>query len=231
MASFFEQGFSEGEDEIPRRVPSLSDITLADIPPRLGLFPLPGALLLPGGRLPLNVFEPRYIALLEDALADRRLIGIIQPDSLAEDMDDLDEPDLHTIGTIGRITSFTERSDGTFSISLFGVCRFRLLRESGTDRGWRQGIVDASSFSADLVESEPSPLNRGELMEALRRYFAARRLRTNWPTIEEMDDDTLLLVLPMLVPFSPNEKQALLEAETLNDRAEVLLDLLARGME
>jgi len=230
MTTSYEDQPSAMPDEIQRRVPMLGDLTLADIPPRLGLFPLTGALLLPGGRLPLNVFEPRYVALLEDALAGRRMIGLIQPADLSFDSDEPIEPVLHDIGTIGRISSFTERADGTFAITLYGVSRFRLLREQPTTRSWREGIVDASAFADDLVEAESSPLDRSSLMEALKHYFTARRLKTNWSTIEEMDDSALLVVLPMLVPFSPDEKQALLEAGTPNDRAEVLLDLLARGM-
>ncbi|AFW01005.1 Lon-like ATP-dependent protease La [Gluconobacter thailandicus F149-1 = NBRC 100600] len=214
--------------DIPRRVPALTDLTLADLPPRVGLFPVSGAMLLPGGQLPLNVFEPRYVALLEDALAERRLIGMIQPQE--EDEDD-PLPVLHDIGTLGRITSFTEHPDGTFSVTLLGVTRFRLLMEGLTRRGWREGAIDASPFFSDLVESDPSPINRSRLLSRLKDYLTAHELQTDWSLIDEMDDEMLLVVLPMLVPFSPTQKQALLEAGTLDDRAGVLLDLLAKGME
>ncbi|GFE96115.1 MULTISPECIES: LON peptidase substrate-binding domain-containing protein [unclassified Gluconobacter] len=215
-------------NDIPRRVPALADLTLADIPPRVGLFPLSGAMILPGGHLPLTVFEPRYVALLEDALAGRRLIGMIQP----QEEDETDPlPVLHNIGTLGRITSFTEHSDGTFSITLLGITRFRLLMEGLTQRGWREGTIDASPFFSDLLESDPSPINRARLLSRLKSYLTAHQLQTDWSLLDEMDDDMLLVILPMLVPFSSEQKQALLEASTLDDRAGVLLDLLAKGME
>ncbi|EHH67874.1 LON peptidase substrate-binding domain-containing protein [Gluconobacter morbifer] len=216
------------EDDTPRRVPPITEMTLADIPPRVGLFPLSGALLMPEGRLPLVVFEPRYVSLVEDALADRRLIGMIQP---LDENDPSPEPELHRIGTLGRISDFSEHADGTFSITLLGICRFRLLREAATDRSWRQGLIDASPFAGDMVEDDPLPVTRKALLDGLKRYLAARQLKTTWSVIEEMDDDMLLVVLPMLVPFSADEKQTLLEAITLDERAGVLLELLERGME
>ncbi|WP_029604725.1 LON peptidase substrate-binding domain-containing protein [Kozakia baliensis] len=211
------------DDDIPRRIPRPQDMTLADIPPRLGLFPLPGALLLPWGKLPLNVFEPRYIALVEDALATHRLIGVIQP---RDEYDEADEPDLHNIGSLGRITSFTERADGSYAITLSGLTRFRVLREQLGPRGYREASIDASGFSADLTESEPTSIDRSRLLDSLKRYFDAHKLHTSWSVIEEMENDTLMIVLPMLVPFSADEKQSLLEADTLCARAELLLSLL-----
>lgn len=211
------------DDDIPRRIPRITDLTLADIPPAVGLFPLAGALLLPWGKLPLNVFEPRYIALVEDAMAGNRMIGMIQP--LDEDAD-ADEPNLYRIGSLGRITSLTERSDGTYAITLSGLTRFRLLREELGPRGYREARIDASGFAADLTESGPSNIDRSRLIESLKRYFDAHKLHTSWSTIEEMEDDTLMIVLPMLVPFSTEEKQSLLEADTLCEREEILLSIL-----
>jgi len=215
------------EDDIPRRIPRVQELTLADLPARIGLFPLSSALLLPSGKLPLNIFEPRYIALLEDALAHDRLIGMIQP---VDEMDDEEESILHGIGCIGRITSFTERADGTFAVTLSGIVRFRLLLEEGTtERGYRIGRIDCSSFAADLTEGGAVAVDRDRLIGSLRRYLDAHQLRTSWSAIDEMGDETLLIVLPMLVPFSSDEKQCLLEAETIGDRADLLLSLLDDG--
>lgn len=137
----------QDEDDIPRRVPKLGDVTLADIPPEIGLFPLSGVVLLPRGRLPLNVFEPRYIALVEDALATQRLIGMIQPRWREEEDEANSAPPLYPIGCLGRIVSFTERADGTYAITLAGLTRFRLLRETEETRGYRQARIDVSTFA------------------------------------------------------------------------------------
>ncbi|MDF3624714.1 LON peptidase substrate-binding domain-containing protein [Brytella acorum] len=219
-----QEGFVHGgEDDVPRRIPRLQDITLADVPARVGLFPLPGALLLPGGKLPLNVFEPRYVALLEDALASNRLIGMIQP---RDEEDDSAQPALHHVGCLGRITSFNERADGTFAMTLSGLVRFRILREGTEERGYRIAHIDASGFAADLVETGDVALDRDRLIDSLRRYLDLHNLHTSWNAIEEMEDDALMVVLPMLVPFTVDEKQSLLEAETIGDRAAVLISLL-----
>ncbi|WP_323993529.1 LON peptidase substrate-binding domain-containing protein [Nguyenibacter sp. L1] len=222
-------------------------MTLADIPPELGLFPLREALLLPRGKLPLNVFEPRYVALVEDALAGARLIGMIQPrgDALDEDAEDGDTADgdaaagdefgfagpaaLYDIGCIGRITSMTERADGTYAVTLTGLSRFRLLREARPRRGYRLGRIDASSFAGDLTEGEGLFFDRPRMIAALRRYCRRRGFGARWTVIEQMDDEALLITLPMICPFATAEKQALLESGTLNDRARTLQALLDLG--
>lgn len=215
------------DDEILRHVPRVSDLTMADIPAEIGLFPLSGVLLLPRGKLPLNVFEPRYVALVEDALASQRLIGMIQPLWGEEDEEEEGKiPPLYTIGCLGRITSFTERADGTFAVTLSGVARFRVLRETGLHRGYRQARIDVSSFVADLSEIPSEPFNREKLLDSLRRYFRQKGLSARWSIIEQMEDDTLLVTLPMICPFPPAEKQALLDAGSLTDRVRVLQMLL-----
>lgn len=214
------------DEDIPRVIPRLSDLTLADVPAEIGLFPLSGVLLLPRGKLPLNVFEPRYIALVEDALASHRLIGLIQPVWKEEDEEEGEAPPLYTIGTIGRITSFTERSDGTYAITLSGIARFRLLRETALRRGYRQARVDVSSFAGDLSEVPSAPFDRQKLLGSMRRYFKQRGLGARWSAIEQMGDDVLLVTLPMICPFPPAEKQALLDAGTLTERVRVLQMLL-----
>ncbi|GBQ80557.1 Lon-like ATP-dependent protease La [Gluconacetobacter johannae DSM 13595] len=226
-----------GDDDIPRSIPRPREMTLADIPPELGLFPLREALLLPQGKLPLNVFEPRYVALIEDAMAATRLIGMIQPrhDELDQDDDphavrndgaDGPSPDLYRIGCVGRITSMTERSDGTYAVTLTGLARFRLLRESGLHRGYRRARIDVSSFASDLTEAEATFYDRERMMQALRRYCRSRGIGARWSMIEQMDDEALLVTLPMICPFVAAEKQALLESGTLADRARTLQTLL-----
>ncbi|WP_173572102.1 LON peptidase substrate-binding domain-containing protein [Acetobacter oeni] len=220
-ASFF-------DDDIPRLVPRLPDLTLADIPVEIGLFPLFGSLLLPKGRLPLNVFEPRYIALIEDALADQRLIGIIQPFNELDDEADEAEglPPLFDVGCLGRISSFSERVDGTFAVTLTGIARFRYLRESEGRRGYRVARIDVSAYAGDLSEVPSAPFDRGQLLTSLKDYFTVRGLGVRWEVIDQMGDDALLVALPMICPFPSSEKQALLEAVSLTERARVLQSLL-----
>ncbi|BAK83884.1 LON peptidase substrate-binding domain-containing protein [Komagataeibacter medellinensis] len=228
-------------DDIPRNIPQIGDMTLADFPAELGLFPLDEALLLPQGRLPLNVFEPRYIALVEDALATNRLIGMIQPRPL-EGMDtstlsDADEPGmddgysttppLYGIGCIGRITAMTEREDGTYAITLTGIARFRLLRETGLRRGYRVARIDASSFVSDLTDSEDDiPFDREGLLNALHDFCEAQGVSTQWDALRQMDDAALLVTLPMICPFGTAPRQLMLEAPTPAARAQILRNLL-----
>ncbi|MBV1836595.1 LON peptidase substrate-binding domain-containing protein [Acetobacter estunensis] len=215
------------EDDVPRLVPRLADVTLADLPAEVGLFPLVGTLLLPRGKLPLNVFEPRYVALVEDALAGERLIGVIQPFGDGEEDEEETGPlPLFEVGTLGRITSFSERMDGTFAITLTGISRFRYLRESGERRGYRRARIDASAYAGDLSELPPAPFDREHMMASLRTYFQLRGMGVRWEVIDRLEDDALLIALPMICPFPSPEKQALLEADTLTDRARVLQSLL-----
>ncbi|RBM07719.1 LON peptidase substrate-binding domain-containing protein [Novacetimonas cocois] len=221
-------------DGIPRRIPLIQDMTLADFPAEIGLFPLDEALLLPHGKLPLNVFEPRYVALVEDALREGRMIGMIQPRErrgmvVSDDShgDPDDNPPLYSVGCIGRITSMTERADGTYGITLTGLARFRLLREAGLRRGYRVARIDVSGFAADLTDPEEEVVyDRERLLESLRRFCAQQGLSTQWDALHEMDDATLLVMLPMICPFATAEKQALLESGSLAERANTLRMLL-----
>lgn len=209
-----------------RRVPPRSELILADLPPRVGLFPLQSTLLLPRGQLPLNVYEARYIALFEHALATNRLVGIIQPTGMTI----FGRPaPLESIGTLGRVTSFEETNDGRFSVVLTGVCRFRLLRAVRTPEGWREGVIDVFPYSHDLLESTALPLDRPALKNALKQYFARHQLETDWKVLEKLDDETLLVALPMLLPLDAGDKQALLEAPGLDDRATLLLNVLGQS--
>ncbi|MFV3075161.1 LON peptidase substrate-binding domain-containing protein [Niveispirillum fermenti] len=193
-----------------------------DLPDSIPVFPLTGVLLLPRGRLPLNIFEPRYLNMVQDALATDRLIGMIQPrdDGMAA------EPPLFDIGCAGRITSFSETDDGRFLITLTGVCRFRLLSEIPTTRGYRRAVADWSGFSADLDEDGPSHIDRDRLDTALRTYFQQQGITANWDSIAQAPLDRLITSLAMICPFDAPEKQALLESPDLEARARLLLALV-----
>jgi len=223
--------------QLPRRVPRLLDVRVADLPAELPVFPLAGALLLPGGKLPLNVFEPRYLALIEDVLAGDRLFGMIQPsvsvpESDAEAADkphpaaDEAPPALFAVGCVGRLSSFAERQDGTCSISLTGLARFRVRHELEGLHGYRRLAVGYAGFEKDLDQVGEIDFDREGLLESLRRYFTHRGFDARWEAIEQMDDETLLTTLSMICPLPPTEKQALLEAPTLADRASTLQALL-----
>ena len=197
-----------------------------DLPPEIAVFPLSGALLLPRGRLPLNIFEPRYLAMTLDSLADTgRMLGMIQPQPGAPAGET--GPGLFRAGCLGRLSSFSETEDGRLLITLTGVCRFRVAEELPMRRGYRRVRADYAPFSGDLDLSErPSALDRAALMGALRPFFRARGIDANWDAMEQTSDALLVLTLSMVCPFDPREKQALLEACTPEERASMLVALL-----
>jgi Lon protease-like protein len=204
---------------------------LQSLPEQFPIFPLTGALLLPGGRLPLNIFEPRYLAMTEDALAGGRHIGMIQPN--AAEPAGATGPALHRIGCIGRLISFAETDDGRYLITLGGVIRFAVAEELQMARGYRRVRGDYTAFTADLEPPEPPDqftdapmLDRGALLTSLRGYFARHGFEANWDALDEMSDVLLVATLAMACPFSPLEKQALLEAPSFIARAETLTALL-----
>lgn len=204
------------------------------LPDTLPLFPLSGVLLLPRGRLPLNVFEPRYLNLTEDALAAGRLVGLIQPveaDGSAAGpppgiVGALPSPTLYDTGCAGRISSFAETEDGRYLITLTGVSRFRLGPEIATTRGYRRAQVDWAPFAEDLGPSVEGGLDRQRLAAVLGAYFRHHNIDANWETIERLGDERLVTSLSMSCPFDAREKQALLEAPDLDRRAKLLLALI-----
>ena len=199
---------------------------LRGFPDVIAVFPLSGALLLPHGKLPLNIFEPRYRALTEDALGSGRLFGMIQPDPNKPAL--ATGPALHRVGCLGRLSSFSETEDGRYLITLTGLIRFSVSEEVEPVRGYRRVRIDLSPFRSDLEENETSAagIDRAELLAALRAYFARRGFDANWDAIEGMADHALVVTLCMVCPFDPLAKQALLEAPTLAERAEALLAIL-----
>lgn len=194
----------------------------ADLAEIIPVFPLPGALLLPRGQMPLNIFEPRYLQMLDDVLADHRLIGIIQP-SLDGAVRADGEPELCNVGCLGRITSFAETGDGRYLISLQGVCRFRVAQEIVAKTPFRQCRI--MPFLADLDEDQSSAeIDRPSLLKTFRAYLQANDLEADWESVSRADNTMLVNALSMMAPYGSAEKQALLEAADLKTRAETLVD-------
>ena len=199
-----------------------------DLPAEFAIFPLPGALLLPGGKLPLNIFERRYLAMIDDALSSGRVIGMIQPDELRPATPA--GPALYRVGCLGRLSSFSETDDGRYLVTLTGVIRFTIAVELEMQRGYRRVRADLSRYRADLDETVPDgPVDRDQLLTALRAYFTTRGFDANWDVINDMPDPSLVTTLAMVCPFDPAEKQALMEAPSLLERATTLLTLLQMG--
>ena len=195
----------------------------AALPSQIPIFPLPNALLLPGGQLPLNIFEPRYLAMIEDALgASGRLIGMVQPIE--------EEGELFGIGCAGRISYFQETGDGRYMIALNGVSRFRLHDHKLTSRGYRLADVGWEEFIADLEDGEGGIGNRDHLFSVMRRYFDQRGFEADWDQIERSDDNAILNTLAMVCPFDVAEKQALLEAEGMSRRADLLVAMMEMAL-
>jgi uncharacterized protein len=194
-----------------------------DLPSVLPLFPLPGALLLPRARLPLHLFEPRYLAMLDDVLkSSDRLIGMIQP----REVPGSSEKRLHAIGCAGRVTAFSETEDGRYMITLTGISRFRVAREVEGFSPYRRAEVDWAPFNRDLGAQESDPgFQRKPFLALLGRYFQAQELSTDWGSLKEADDELLINSLSMLCPLPPEDRQALLEAPTLTTRRETLVTL------
>jgi len=197
--------------------------TPADLPQRLPLFPLAGALLLPRADLPLNIFEPRYLEMVDDALSGERMIGMIQP---RLDAGSAEVPVLMEVGCAGRITSYAETADSRMMITLTGVSRFRLVDELRIETPYRQAVADFSGFAADLVvDSGAEKVNRPALVRAFRDYLNANDMSANWEQVEAATTEALVNTLSLLAPYPAGEKQALLEAPDLKTRADVLVAL------
>jgi Lon protease-like protein len=200
-----------------------------DLPGEIPVFPLAGALLLPHGRLPLNIFEPRYLAMVEDALAGGRVLGMIQGDPSRPRTDR--GTAIYGVGCLGRITSFSETDDGRCLITLSGLLRFRVQSETEMRRGYRRMAVDYADFAMDM---EPLPaadsLPRAELLDLLRPYFRNQGMEVNWEAVEKTPEAMLVTTLSMLCPFSPAEKQALLEAADPAARSAMMVTLMRMAM-
>ena len=193
------------------------------LPSQIPIFPLPNALLLPEGQLPLNIFEPRYLAMIDDALgAPGRLIGMVQP---------VDEAGaLFGIGCAGRISYFQETGDGRYMIALNGVCRFRLAGHHLTERGYRLADISWDEFMSDLADGEGGIADRDHMFAVMRRYFDTQGFEADWDQIERSDDSAILNTLAMVCPFDVAEKQALLEAAGVRSRADLLIAMMEMAL-
>jgi uncharacterized protein len=195
----------------------------ADLPEIVPVFPLAGALLLPRGQMPLNIFEPRYLEMVDDALRDsHRLIGMIQPDPAHPGTPD--RPGVYRIGCVGRITHLAETGDGRYLLQLTGVARFRVVGELKVATAYRQCTVDFIPFADDFVARRgEDEVDRKAVLEALTEFLKANNLKADWQGIEDAPNEALVNALAMMSPFDPAEKQAMLEAPDLKTRAEILI--------
>jgi hypothetical protein len=193
------------------------------LPQRFPIFPLRGALLLPGGNLPLNIFEPRYLQMTRDAMQTDRVIGMVQP---REGTGGEDQPSVYPTGCAGRITSFEETQDGRYLITLTGVSRFELVEELVTVTPYRQIVAAFERFGADLDPVPADVARRGPLVEAMHGYFDRQRIEIDWNAVDQAPFDGLVTSLAMICPFTPSEKQALLEAADQNARLDTLIALM-----
>ena len=202
--------------------------TADDLPGMLPVFPLRGAILLPRATLTLNVFEPRYLALVDHALANDRLMAVVQPgpDTGEDESPEGKSVPLRHIGCAGRITAFNEADDGRLVISLSGVARFRLREEISSDTPFRMCDVDFSPYSTDFISGHgEDDVDRPRLIETLRSYLDANKLSADWDRINSATNERLVNTLAVLSPYGPEEKQALLEATDLRARADALVAL------
>lgn len=199
----------------------------SDLPQLIPVFPLDGAILMPRGQLPLNIFEPRYLNMIDDAMAGERIIGMIQTRSGGAK----DNPALVAVGCAGRITSYAETSDGRYLLTLTGICRFRLVAEPSAQTPYRQVRADYAPFEGDLETDDEAELEAGrpELLAALKAYLDGRGLELDWSQAQEAPMEALTNSLSMALPFETAEKQALLEAPALDERRAVLVALLQMG--
>ena len=198
-------------------------LTLSDLPQTLPVFPLTGVLLLPRSALPLNIYEPRYLEMIDDVLSGNRLIGMIQP---TESEETVLRPKLSQIGCAGRIVSYRETEDNRYLITLDGICRFRVKEEISALSAYRQVACDFAPFAADLAQSEDGDFPRERLLQALKDYLSSRDLKADWKSVMSAPAESLVNALAMMCPFEPAEKQALLEAPSWVERVSTLVALL-----
>ena len=203
----------------------MKNYNLEKFPNNIPIFPLPGALLLPESKLPLNIFEPRYLEMVEESLkSELRLIGMIQPQKKEKIEGD---QSLYNIGCAGRISSFSETDDGRYLITLTGVSRFELLKFESKESSYIKGKVNWNKFEDDLAPPKPiTDFDKKEFLNTLRKYFESAQISSDWEMLENAEEDVLINSLSMLCPFDPEEKQVLLEAKTLFHRKNILLTLL-----
>lgn len=194
--------------------------------PTIPVFPLPGALLLPRGELPLHVFEQRYRDMVRDSASSHGLIGMIQPtrpESAA------DRSDLYGTGCVGRMSGLRRTDDGRYYLTLVGLCRYDVAEELPMTHAYREVVADYRRYLSDIDPAGPAATDRERLLSALRSYLDARDMETDWDRLHRVDEETLVNALAMMCPFDPREKQALLEAADVRERSEILTSLFTMG--
>jgi len=201
------------------------DLTIDDLPPEIPLFPLSGALLLPDGRLPLNIFEQRYLAMVEDALGQDRFIGMIQPRQADRQTIGNGEP-IYDVGCLGRMVAFAETDDGRYLITLEGLVRFKITQNLDVTKGYRNALVAYHGFENDFDRDRVEGFGRQPFIDALHAYFSLFQINGSWEALEKADEATLITSVAMAVPLNPEEKQAILESQTLADQGELLRSLM-----
>lgn len=207
------------------------DAAARALPEELPLFPLNGVLLLPRGTLPLNVFEPRYLAMVDAALAGERMIGIVQP--AAEGESGLSAPDgtnLYRTGCIGRIRVFEETDDGRYMIELRGLSRFDIVNELDMRDGYRRVRPDYTRFAADMQPSPDIPIERERLLSSLKGYFELQNIAADWDALIKTPDERLITTLAMVCPFDPAEKQVLLESPDIAQQCKMLIGFIESAL-
>ena len=205
-------------------MPGTAAAPIDQLPATIPIFPLAGALLLPRARLPLQIFEPRYVAMTNDAIAGDHAIGMIQPRRQERQAPD-DTPEVFETGCLGRITEYREADDGRLFITLTGICRFQVAEELALHRGYRRVVAAYDRFAGDLDAASSGRIDRDRFVGALRAYLDLKGIDADWEAIDESSDERLVSALSMLCPFASNEKQALLECVDLADRAEAMTAL------
>lgn len=188
-----------------------------DLPGEIPIFPLSGVLLLPRGQLPLNIFEPRYVAMVDHAIAAHRLIGMVQT---------RDDGTVYNVGCAGRVTSYNETADGRYEIVLTGICRFRFDRELSQIKGFRRVKAEWADYSNDLQKIDCLDMDRGKLRKLLKNYFEKQGLTCSWEAVDQASDEKLMTTLAMICPLDAKEKQALLEAPCCKTRAKLFMAML-----
>lgn len=202
---------------------------VSDLPIKIPVFPLAGALLLPRAQLPLNIFEPRYLQMVDDAMSADRLIGMAQPvgeDGATASEDPGAKPSFYPVGCAGRITSYTDTPDGRVLITLTGVCRFKVRRELDAVTPYRICEADFAAYRSDLVVGQgENSVDREALLKTFRKYLEANRMDADWDEVENATTEALVNTLCVISPYAGPEKQAMLEAETLSERTDILIAL------
>jgi uncharacterized protein len=199
------------------------DVGFDQISRTIALFPLAGALLLPRGQMPLNIFEPRYLDMVREAMNDTHLIGMIQPlDPTSTEL----EPEVYRTGCVGRIDAFKETRNGNLLITLTGLCRFHVVEELPMAQPYRRALVSYAKYRRDMDMAESDDFKREALFDALKVYLDMKELDTDWESLEKISDESLVSSLAMMCPFEASEKQALLEANTLAQRGDILTMLM-----